>query len=185
MRRCPQRGFCRASRRTRSRTSPRDGRAPRGTPIGPLVLDQAPVPGEQGAGCHDPGQPQGPGQQVRASAGRCRPTALTAAPRPSRATIATAASPAAATAGRRARSRRTADGAPSACRHGIRVDLARAILPADSILGERLGQLVNTRTRRRTKRRDALAERLANAMALRWNLRFVPRRLLNTGRQQA
>ena len=36
------------------------------------------------------------------------------------------------------------------------------------------------RTRRRTKRRDALAERLANAMALRWNLRFVPRRLLST-----
>jgi hypothetical protein len=29
--------------------------------IGPLVLDQAPVPGEQGAGCHDPVQPQVPG----------------------------------------------------------------------------------------------------------------------------
>jgi pimeloyl-ACP methyl ester carboxylesterase len=28
-----------------------------------LVLDQAPVPGEQDPGCHDPVQPQVPGQQ--------------------------------------------------------------------------------------------------------------------------
>jgi hypothetical protein len=31
--------------------------------MGPLFLDQAPVPGEQGPGCHDPVQPQVPGQQ--------------------------------------------------------------------------------------------------------------------------
>jgi len=41
----------------------RDRRAPRGTRIGPLVLDDAPVPGEQGAGRHDPVQPKVPGQQ--------------------------------------------------------------------------------------------------------------------------
>ena len=32
---------------------------------GSLALDQAPVPGEQGAGCHDPVQPQVPVQQPR------------------------------------------------------------------------------------------------------------------------
>jgi hypothetical protein len=43
----------------------RNRRAPGGFRIGPLVLDQAPVPGEQGAGCHDPVQPQVGGQQPR------------------------------------------------------------------------------------------------------------------------
>jgi hypothetical protein len=41
----------------------RDRRAPGGIRIDPLILDDAPVPGEQGAGCHDPVQPQAPGQQ--------------------------------------------------------------------------------------------------------------------------
>ena len=41
----------------------RDRRAPAGIRVGPLVLDQAPVPGEQGAGCHNPVQPQVAGQQ--------------------------------------------------------------------------------------------------------------------------
>jgi len=31
--------------------------------VGPLVLDDAPVPGEQGGGCHDPVQPKALGQQ--------------------------------------------------------------------------------------------------------------------------
>ena len=39
--------------------------APGGVRAGPLVLDQAPVPGKQGAGCHDPVQPKVPGQQPR------------------------------------------------------------------------------------------------------------------------
>ena len=39
----------------------RDRRASRGVRVGPLVLDQAPVPGEQGAGRHDPVQPKVPG----------------------------------------------------------------------------------------------------------------------------
>ena len=43
----------------------RDRRASRGTRIGPCVLDQALVPGEQGGGCHDPVQPKAPGQQPR------------------------------------------------------------------------------------------------------------------------
>jgi hypothetical protein len=43
----------------------RDRRAPGGIRVGPLLLDQAPVPGEQGTGCHDPVQPQVPGQQSR------------------------------------------------------------------------------------------------------------------------
>ena len=42
-----------------------DRRASGDVRVGPLVLDQAPVPGEQGAGCHDPVQPQVPGQQPR------------------------------------------------------------------------------------------------------------------------
>jgi hypothetical protein len=32
--------------------------------MGPLVLEKAPVPGEQGGGCHDPVQPQVPVQQL-------------------------------------------------------------------------------------------------------------------------
>ena len=44
----------------------RDRRPSGGVRAGPRVLDQAPVPGEQGAGCHDP-VPQVPGQS-RASA---------------------------------------------------------------------------------------------------------------------
>ena len=43
----------------------RDWRAARGVGIGPLVLDDAPVPGEQGAGCHDPVQPEVPGERPR------------------------------------------------------------------------------------------------------------------------
>ena len=43
----------------------RDGRTPSGIRVGPLILDQAPVPGQQRAGCHDPVQPQVPGQQPR------------------------------------------------------------------------------------------------------------------------
>ena len=41
----------------------RDRRAPGGVRVGPLVLDQTPVPGEQGPRCHDPVQPKVPGQQ--------------------------------------------------------------------------------------------------------------------------
>jgi hypothetical protein len=40
----------------------RDRRASRGVRVGPLVLDQAPVLGEQGAGCHDPVLTKVPGQ---------------------------------------------------------------------------------------------------------------------------
>ena len=65
MRRWPHRGFCLAGCWTSSRISCRDGRAPGGVRVGPLVFDQPPVPGEQGAGCHDPVQPQVPGQQPR------------------------------------------------------------------------------------------------------------------------
>ena len=42
-----------------------DRRTSGGVRVGPLVLDDAPVPGEQGAGRHDPVQPQVPGQQPR------------------------------------------------------------------------------------------------------------------------
>jgi len=65
MRRCPHRGFCLASLRTSPTDFLRDGRAPGGIRVGPLVLDQAPVPGEQGRGRHDPVQPKVPGQQPR------------------------------------------------------------------------------------------------------------------------
>ena len=41
----------------------RDRRASGGVRIDPFVLDDAPVPGEQGGGCHDPVQPKVPGQQ--------------------------------------------------------------------------------------------------------------------------
>jgi hypothetical protein len=66
MRRCPHRGFCQASCLANSRISAGIG----GRPVvfgrvGPLVLDQAPVPGQQGAGRHEPVQPQVPGQQPR------------------------------------------------------------------------------------------------------------------------
>jgi hypothetical protein len=40
-----------------------DRRAPRRVRIGPLSLEQPPVPGQQGARCHDPVQPQVSGQQ--------------------------------------------------------------------------------------------------------------------------
>lgn len=40
-----------------------DRRASGGFRIGPFVLDDAPVPGEQGGGCHDPVQRKVPGQQ--------------------------------------------------------------------------------------------------------------------------
>ena len=63
MRRCPHRGFCPASRRTSSRISSGTGGRPAAFGIGPFLLDQAPVPGEQGGGCHDPVQRQVPGQQ--------------------------------------------------------------------------------------------------------------------------
>jgi hypothetical protein len=43
----------------------RERRAARGTPIGPFLLDDALVPGKQGAGRHNPVQPQVPGQQPR------------------------------------------------------------------------------------------------------------------------
>ena len=43
----------------------RDRRAPGGIRIGPFVPHQAPVPREQRGGCHDPVQPQVPGQQPR------------------------------------------------------------------------------------------------------------------------
>ena len=39
----------------------RDLRASGGVRIGPFVLDDAPVPGEQGGGCHDPVQSKGAG----------------------------------------------------------------------------------------------------------------------------
>ena len=61
MRRCPQRGFCLAS----DAGSLRDRRAPGGVRVGPFLLDQAPVPGEQGASRHDPLYPEVPGQQPR------------------------------------------------------------------------------------------------------------------------
>jgi hypothetical protein len=41
----------------------RDRRASGGIRIGPLLLDHAPVPGKQCGGCHDPVQPQVPGEQ--------------------------------------------------------------------------------------------------------------------------
>jgi hypothetical protein len=44
---------------------PRDRRASGAVGVGPFILDQAPVPGEQDGGCHDPVQPQMPGQQPR------------------------------------------------------------------------------------------------------------------------
>jgi hypothetical protein len=40
----------------------RDRRASGGIRLGPLLLDEAPVPGEQGAGHHDPLYPKVPGQ---------------------------------------------------------------------------------------------------------------------------
>ncbi len=43
----------------------RDGRASGGVRAGPFLLDQAPVPGEQGAGRHDPPYPKVPGEQLR------------------------------------------------------------------------------------------------------------------------
>jgi len=43
----------------------RDQRASCGVRVGPLVHDDLPVPGEQGAGCHDPVQPKACGQQPR------------------------------------------------------------------------------------------------------------------------
>jgi hypothetical protein len=48
--------------------------------VGPLVLDRAPVPGEQGAGCHDPVPPQAPGQKPRQGGdhGPVRPVRLRA-----------------------------------------------------------------------------------------------------------
>jgi hypothetical protein len=58
MRRCPRRGFCLASRRTSSRVSSRVGGRQGGVRVGPCVLDQAQVPGEQGAGRRDPAGPR-------------------------------------------------------------------------------------------------------------------------------
>ena len=43
----------------------RDRRASAGVRVGPCVLDQAPVPGGQGAGCHNPVQPQTPEEKPR------------------------------------------------------------------------------------------------------------------------
>ena len=65
MRRWPQRGFCLASRRTSFTDLLREGWASGGIWVGPLVLDQAPVPGEQCAGRHDAVQPEVSGQQPR------------------------------------------------------------------------------------------------------------------------
>jgi hypothetical protein len=65
MRRCPHRGFCLASRRTRSRISSGMGGRPVVFGWGPFSLYQAPVPGEQGAGRHDPLYPEVPGEQSR------------------------------------------------------------------------------------------------------------------------
>ena len=59
-----QAGFCLASCRTSSRISSGTG----GRPVllsRSFVLDQAPVPGEQGAGRHDPVQPKASRQQSR------------------------------------------------------------------------------------------------------------------------
>ena len=65
MRRCPHRGFCLASCWTSCADLIRDRRASGGVRVGPFVLDQAPVPGEQGARRHDPVQPEASGQQPR------------------------------------------------------------------------------------------------------------------------
>jgi hypothetical protein len=43
----------------------RDRRASRGVRVSPFLLDQASVPGEQGAGRHDPVRPKVPGQLPR------------------------------------------------------------------------------------------------------------------------
>ena len=40
-----------------------DQRASRRVRVGPLLLDQPPVPGQQGARCHDPMQPKASGAQ--------------------------------------------------------------------------------------------------------------------------
>jgi len=50
----------------------RDRRTSRRVRIGPLLADQAPVPGQQGARGHDPMQPQAAGQQ-RCQRGEYRP----------------------------------------------------------------------------------------------------------------
>ena len=63
MRRCPQRGVLPGQPPDQLADLLRDGRAPGSTRIGPLVLDQAPVSGEQGTGRHDPVQALVPGQQ--------------------------------------------------------------------------------------------------------------------------
>jgi hypothetical protein len=60
----PHRGFCLASRWTSARISSGIGGRPAGVRIGPFALDQAPVPGEQGARCHHPVQPKASGQQL-------------------------------------------------------------------------------------------------------------------------
>ncbi len=65
MRRCPQRGFCLASRRDQLADLLRDRRASGGVRVDPFLLDQASVPGEQGARRHDPLYPKAPGQQPR------------------------------------------------------------------------------------------------------------------------
>ena len=64
----PPAGFCLASRRTSSRVSSRAGG--RQVVFG-QVLDQAQVPGERGAGRHDPVQAQVPGQQPRQGGDHC------------------------------------------------------------------------------------------------------------------
>jgi hypothetical protein len=56
MRRCPHHGFCLASRWTQCADLLRDRRASGGVGVGPFILDQPPVPGEQRAGRHDPVQ---------------------------------------------------------------------------------------------------------------------------------
>ena len=65
MRRCPQPRVLPGQLLDQCADLLRDRRASRGAGVGPFVLDQPPVPGEQGAGRHDPVQPKAPGQQPR------------------------------------------------------------------------------------------------------------------------
>ena len=65
MRRCPHRGFCLASCWTSSRISSEAGGRPVVFGYVHLFLIRRRVPGEQGAGCHDPVLVQVPGEQPR------------------------------------------------------------------------------------------------------------------------
>jgi hypothetical protein len=104
-----RRGFCRASCSASARTLARERRSARRVRIGPFLPDQAPAPGQQGARCHDPAQPQVPEQQprqggehgtvspapgARPAGARPRPRAPTPARKPRKSTTTTTSAPA-------------------------------------------------------------------------------------------